>query len=165
MFITNYLYKSSNFKKLFNLYYLFTVFEFIEILEFNKKKNCHTLQIFESLTYYIKKQIIIKKFFLITGFGWWFNTEDKVFKAIEPSNLSVGFEDSILLVEKTFRELGPFDGVIGFSQGASFVSILCAMQQKKSEKIFFFYSKFIFENFNDNPNYKSINKIKFLMFR
>ncbi|XP_051173175.1 esterase OVCA2 [Leptopilina boulardi] len=71
------------------------------------------------------------------GFGWWFNTEDKVFKAIEPSNLSVGFEDSILLVEKTFRELGPFDGVIGFSQGASFVSILCAMQQKKISPIKF----------------------------
>ncbi|CAD6208328.1 GSCOCG00003334001-RA-CDS [Cotesia congregata] len=62
--------------------------------------------------------------------GWWFNTEDLAFKAIVPSNMSVGFEDSLKVIEKIFQEQGPFDGVLGFSQGASFVSILCAMQQK-----------------------------------
>ncbi|NP_001123268.1 candidate tumor suppressor in ovarian cancer 2 [Nasonia vitripennis] len=73
-------------------------------------------------------------------FGWWFNTEDKVFKAVEPSNLSVGFEESVQLVEKTFEEQGPFDGLIGFSQGGSFVSILCAMQQKKILPIRFHFA-------------------------
>ncbi|KZC15181.1 Ovarian cancer-associated gene 2 protein like protein, partial [Dufourea novaeangliae] len=67
----------------------------------------------------------------VEGYGWWFNTEDNVFKAIAPSNLSVGFEDSLTLIEKTFQESGPFDGIIGFSQGAAFVTILCYMQQKK----------------------------------
>ncbi|KAH0567444.1 esterase OVCA2 [Cotesia glomerata] len=62
--------------------------------------------------------------------GWWFNTADRAFKAIVPSNMSVGFEDSLKVIEKIFQEQGPFDGVLGFSQGASFVSILCAMQQK-----------------------------------
>ena len=65
------------------------------------------------------------------GYGWWFNTEDRVFKAVTPSNLSVGFEDSISLVERTFDEFGPFDGVLGFSQGAAFATILCSMQQRK----------------------------------
>lgn len=70
-------------------------------------------------------------------FGWWFNTETKVFKATVPSNLSVGFDESLALVEKTFEQSGPFDGIIGFSQGASFVSILCAMQQRKLSPIKF----------------------------
>ncbi|XP_076239889.1 esterase AGAP003155 [Calliopsis andreniformis] len=71
------------------------------------------------------------------GYGWWFNTEDHIFKAVVPSNLSVGFEDSVKLIEKTFQESGPFDGILGFSQGAAFVTILCSMQQKKLLKIKF----------------------------
>ncbi|XP_017796088.1 PREDICTED: esterase OVCA2, partial [Habropoda laboriosa] len=64
------------------------------------------------------------------GYGWWFNTEDYIFKAISPSNLAVGFENSLALVEKKFQECGPFDGILGFSQGAAFVTLLCFMQQK-----------------------------------
>lgn len=48
-----------------------------------------------------------------------------------PSDLSVGFDDSIAAIEKVFLEQGPFDGILGFSQGAAFVSILCAMKKKK----------------------------------
>lgn len=69
-----------------------------------------------------------------TGYGWWFNTEDHVFKATVPSELCVGFEDSIVLIETIFTEQGPFDGILGFSQGAAFVSILCAMMKRKSKK-------------------------------
>ncbi|XP_076174765.1 esterase CG5412 [Ptiloglossa arizonensis] len=65
------------------------------------------------------------------GYAWWFNTQDHIFKATIPSNLSVGFEDSLTLIERTFQESGPFDGILGFSQGAAFVIILCSMQQKK----------------------------------
>ncbi|XP_076629494.1 esterase CG5412 isoform X2 [Colletes latitarsis] len=71
------------------------------------------------------------------SYAWWFNTEDHIFKAITPSNLSVGFEDSLALIEKTFKESGPFDGILGFSQGASFATILCSMQQKKLLQIKF----------------------------
>ncbi|XP_058809948.1 esterase OVCA2 [Phymastichus coffea] len=63
-------------------------------------------------------------------YGWWFNTEDKIFKATELSNKSVGFDESLELVKNALLEQGPFDGILGFSQGGSFVSILCAMQQK-----------------------------------
>ncbi|XP_053979215.1 esterase AGAP003155 [Hylaeus volcanicus] len=71
------------------------------------------------------------------GYAWWFNTEDHIFKAVVPSNLSVGFDDSLTLIEKTFQESGPFDGILGFSQGATFVTILCFMQQKKLLQIKF----------------------------
>lgn len=37
----------------------------------------------------------------------------------------------MLLIERIFKEQGPFDGILGFSQGAAFVAILCSMQQKK----------------------------------
>ncbi|XP_078035383.1 esterase AGAP003155 [Augochlora pura] len=65
------------------------------------------------------------------GYGWWFNTEDHIFKAITPSPLCVGFEDSIELIKKEFQKSGPFDGILGFSQGGAFATILCCMQQKK----------------------------------
>jgi predicted esterase len=39
----------------------------------------------------------------------------------------------VQLIKKTFNEQGSFDGLIGFSQGASFVALLCAMQQQKSK--------------------------------
>lgn len=71
----------------------------------------------------------------IVGYGWWFNIEDHVFKATVPSDLCVGFEDSVAVIEKIFLEQGPFDGILGFSQGAAFVSILCAMKKKNSKFI------------------------------
>ncbi|XP_070159985.1 esterase OVCA2 [Polyergus mexicanus] len=71
------------------------------------------------------------------GYGWWFNTENHVFKATVPSELCVGFDESIALIEKIFTEQGPFDGILGFSQGAAFVSILCAMMERKILQIEF----------------------------
>lgn len=71
------------------------------------------------------------------AYGWWFNTKDHIFKAIVPSNSVIGFEDSITVIEKVFQESGPFDGILGFSQGAAFVVILCFMQQKNLLQIKF----------------------------
>lgn len=64
-----------------------------------------------------------------------------MFKATVPSELCVGFNDSVTLIEKTFSEQGPFDGILGFSQGAAFVSILCAMKKKKSMFIYIYIKK------------------------
>ena len=33
------------------------------------------------------------------------------------------------VIEKAFQESGPFDGILGFSQGAAFATILCFMQE------------------------------------
>jgi hypothetical protein len=52
-----------------------------------------------------------------------------MFDSKKPSDICLGFENSLALIEKTFEELGPFDGLLGFSQGAAFVGILSGMQQ------------------------------------
>lgn len=36
------------------------------------------------------------------------------------------------------KELGPFDGILGFSQGAALVAMLCALQEQKLEADFNF---------------------------
>ena len=40
-----------------------------------------------------------------------------------------GIEESIAHLQRYMLEHGPFDGVLGFSQGACLASILCARQQ------------------------------------
>jgi len=62
-------------------------------------------------------------------YGWWFSTENMTFDSKKPSDVCLGFEKSLSLIEKTFEEQGPFDGLLGFSQGAAFVGILCGMQE------------------------------------
>lgn len=42
----------------------------------------------------------------------------------------VGFEDCLSFLYKTFDEHGPFDGLMGFSQGAVLCAALAAMQQQ-----------------------------------
>ena len=39
------------------------------------------------------------------------------------------FEETVEYIERAFQEQGPFDGVLGFSQGACVVGVLCAMME------------------------------------
>lgn len=39
------------------------------------------------------------------------------------------------LIENTFEKDGPFDGIMGFSQGACFLGLLCSLQQRGRKKI------------------------------
>lgn len=57
-------------------------------------------------------------------YGWWFSAEDNTYDPLSSSDVSKGFVESIELVKATFTNQGPFDGVLGFSQGACFLSIL-----------------------------------------
>lgn len=63
-------------------------------------------------------------------YGWWFNREDRTFRGVRQGGPAIGFEASVRLVEETCREHGPFDGVLGFSQGACFVGLLCDLQHR-----------------------------------
>jgi hypothetical protein len=56
-----------------------------------------------------------------------------MFDSKKPSDICLGFENSLAFIEKTFEEHGPFDGLLGFSQGAAFVGILCGMHQSNCE--------------------------------
>ncbi len=52
--------------------------------------------------------------------AWWIASED--------NRRYEGFDASLSFIEGVCREQGPFDGVLGFSQGATFAAVLAAMQ-------------------------------------
>ncbi|XP_056451108.1 esterase OVCA2 isoform X2 [Gadus chalcogrammus] len=63
--------------------------------------------------------------------GWWFSdVEGRSFSAQQRCAESLGLEDSLAAVRAAGEELGPFDGVLGFSQGAALVAVLCALQER-----------------------------------
>ncbi|XP_032777234.2 esterase OVCA2 [Daphnia magna] len=62
--------------------------------------------------------------------GWYFSTEQLTFNSHDETDFSWGLQESINVVSKAFEELGPFDGILGFSQGAALGSILCYMLEK-----------------------------------
>lgn len=68
--------------------------------------------------------------------SWWFNKDDGTFKGTNRSGPAYGFDESVRLVEQVWNEQGPFQGLLGFSQGASFVGLLCNMSARKSKGIF-----------------------------
>ncbi|KAK7109005.1 esterase OVCA2-like isoform X2 [Littorina saxatilis] len=70
--------------------------------------------------------------------GWWFSRQDDCYHAQELSDCCKGYDQSLKLVQETIKEKGPFDGVLGFSQGAAMVSLLLGVQEQQSEKWFDF---------------------------
>lgn len=72
-------------------------------------------------------------FFIFTEqYGWFFNRDDGTYRGIRKGGPAIGFEESLKLIESTFEKEGPFDGLLGFSQGACFVGLLCDLQQRGS---------------------------------
>ncbi|XP_066928299.1 esterase OVCA2-like [Clytia hemisphaerica] len=74
-------------------------------------------------------------------YGWWFSNKkengDNAFSAQENSQVEYGHQESIDLVEKVLEEQGPFDGILAFSQGATFAAHICALREKPDSKIKF----------------------------
>ncbi|CAI5794617.1 Esterase OVCA2 [Podarcis lilfordi] len=63
--------------------------------------------------------------------GWWFsNPQEATFSALEEASSCKGLEESLDSVAKAFAEQGPIDGLLGFSQGAALVGIICALKQR-----------------------------------
>lgn len=63
-------------------------------------------------------------------YGWFFNRDDHTFRGIRKGGPAIGFEESIAVVEETFNTHGPFDGILGFSQGGCFTGLLCDLQHR-----------------------------------
>jgi predicted esterase len=63
--------------------------------------------------------------------SWWFNRADGGFD-IEQGPAVYGFDESLKFLEETWQK-GNFDGILAFSQGASFLSAVCAMSQRNRE--------------------------------
>lgn len=63
--------------------------------------------------------------------SWWFNKEDGTFKGTNQSGPAFGFDESLKKVEDVWVNEGPFQGLLGFSQGACFAGIICGLAQRK----------------------------------
>ncbi|CAL5093044.1 unnamed protein product [Urochloa decumbens] len=65
-----------------------------------------------------------------------FNTEqdwkaaDAPFDPLQYQEQTEGFEKSYAYLEKTISQMGSFDGILGFSQGAAMAALFCRQQQK-----------------------------------
>ncbi|XP_059207498.1 esterase OVCA2 [Centropristis striata] len=71
--------------------------------------------------------------------GWWFSdVQARSFSAQQQCEESLGLYESVAAVREAVRLQGPFDGVLGFSQGAAFVAMLCSLQEQKLELEFSF---------------------------
>ncbi|XP_017292766.1 esterase OVCA2 [Kryptolebias marmoratus] len=71
--------------------------------------------------------------------GWWFSDiQAKSFNAQQQCEQSLGLDESVAAVREAVEAQGPFDGILGFSQGAAFVAMLCSLQEQKLEPLFNF---------------------------
>jgi len=62
--------------------------------------------------------------------AWWYSRSNNQFSSKDVTDLCEGFDDTISLVKEVFREQGPFDGILGFSQGACLTALICALKER-----------------------------------
>ncbi|XP_072515728.1 esterase OVCA2 [Salminus brasiliensis] len=71
--------------------------------------------------------------------GWWFSDVQACsFDARQECDSSLGLDESLEAVRVAVKDLGPFDGILGFSQGAALVAMVCALQEQELEPAFSF---------------------------
>lgn len=71
--------------------------------------------------------------------GWWFSdVQARSFNAQQRCEEGLGLDKSVTVVREAVKVQGPFDGIMGFSQGAAFVAMLCSLQEQKLEPEFSF---------------------------
>uniref|UniRef100_A0A914W0G6 Serine hydrolase FSH domain-containing protein n=1 Tax=Plectus sambesii TaxID=2011161 RepID=A0A914W0G6_9BILA len=63
--------------------------------------------------------------------GWWFSRPDQHFSSKDVTDLSTGFNESVEFIMDVVETQGPFDGLLGFSQGAAMASLFCALRESK----------------------------------
>ncbi|NWH77616.1 OVCA2 Esterase, partial [Piaya cayana] len=61
--------------------------------------------------------------------GWWFSGPG-TFEAGEAAAAPAGLEESLSAVAAALAERGPFDGLLGFSQGAALAAMVCALRAR-----------------------------------
>lgn len=61
--------------------------------------------------------------------SWWFNKDDMSFKGTNKNGPAFGFEESLKLVEEEWNKAN-YQGLLGFSQGACFASLIASMSVK-----------------------------------
>lgn len=61
--------------------------------------------------------------------GWWFSRPG-AFEAAEAAEEPAGLAEALRAVEEAMVKLGPFDGLLGFSQGAALAAMVCALRAR-----------------------------------
>lgn len=64
--------------------------------------------------------------------SWWFNVDNQTFKGTNKNGPAYGFDVSLRCVEDAWKTQGPFHGLLGFSQGACFVGLICNLSMRGS---------------------------------
>lgn len=59
--------------------------------------------------------------------AWFYSRPDHTYKGTDTTDTCIGLEESVQFLEQVYKERGPFDGVLAFSQGACLLSIITAM--------------------------------------
>jgi len=57
--------------------------------------------------------------------GWWFTNNSNYYDINDTSDFCKGFESSIDTLVDIVKAQGPFDGIMGFSQGAALAAMIC----------------------------------------
>lgn len=65
--------------------------------------------------------------------SWWFNSDDRTFKGTNKNGPAYGFDETMRAVEQAWELLGPFHGILGFSQGACLVGLICNLSLRGSK--------------------------------
>lgn len=68
--------------------------------------------------------------------GW--KIADEPFDPLQYQQQTDGFEESYKFLKNVISKLGPFDGILGFSQGSSMTALFLEQQQRMREKDFRF---------------------------
>ncbi|XP_076060903.1 esterase CG5412 [Oratosquilla oratoria] len=77
------------------------------------------------------------------GRGWWFSQDDSYYRAQDETKCAKGFEESLAVLDKIFKEEGPFDGIVGFSQGGAMLGLLCGLLEQKQLSFAFKFAIFV----------------------
>ncbi|GBO02233.1 hypothetical protein AVEN_259730-1, partial [Araneus ventricosus] len=69
-----------------------------------------------------------------TGRSWWFCDSTKDFSSRTACTEVEGFKESINTIAEAFKSQGPFDGILGFSQGGALAALICALKEHQVAK-------------------------------
>lgn len=93
--------------------------------------------------------------------SWWFNSDDRTFKGTNKNGPAFGFDDSIRALEQAWQVLGPFQGILGFSQGACLVGLVCNLSMRGSKQDTFINSEILHFVQLPNINFSLMNALSF----
>ncbi|GFY11886.1 esterase OVCA2 [Trichonephila clavipes] len=63
------------------------------------------------------------------GCSWWFCDESNDFNSRTECEEANGFESSVNAINEAFKTQGPFDGILGFSQGGAMAALICSLKE------------------------------------